>query len=508
MKSKYDMEMEQISAKDESSHGKILRQILPGTKVLECGCATGYMTRYMKEVIGAKVYIIENDKLAYQEAIQFAEDGICADLTENYWTKKFENEKFDCILFADVLEHLQSPETVLQKAVKLLKDDGKIIISIPNVTHNDVILSMCNNSWRYTSIGLLDDTHIRFFGEEDLDSLMESAGLCITIQDATIRATLTTEQKCSNQTINSEFLQYLKKRPYGEVYQFVLTAQKKEYVNEKKLEKKILCPLIDEKKSKLYFANSERELSENNCIERTFKVRDYYNFNFEIPNSAAKVIRFDPIENNACIVKDIQVHDNDGRELAIWPINGVRCDKYDIFCTFDPQYYISTENAIMDRVNIRAWIFPIYDSTVIDTFREIKGLIEKMKEDRNEYFQSSTTFQKREEDERMKNQLLSAQISNIFTINQELNVKLGKLSTEIAYANQDSKKMTENCKNIEREKLQIEKEYSDLYEQFKLCVQKQKSLEKNLDEIMNSTSWKLTSPFRRCMDIIKKGNCN
>lgn len=93
--SKYDIPMDMI-VKNQGSQGKILAQISPGAFVLECGCSTGYMTRYMTEVIGANVYIIECDEESYKQAIQFAEDGICTDLSENKWlTKYFLDIQFD-----------------------------------------------------------------------------------------------------------------------------------------------------------------------------------------------------------------------------------------------------------------------------------------------------------------------------------------------------------------------------------------------------------------------------
>ena len=45
--SKYNFAVDSINT--NSTHGKILSQIKEGSTVLECGCATGYMTRFMKE---------------------------------------------------------------------------------------------------------------------------------------------------------------------------------------------------------------------------------------------------------------------------------------------------------------------------------------------------------------------------------------------------------------------------------------------------------------------------
>ena len=66
MESKYFANIERIHEND--SHGIIISQIAPGSTVLECGCATGYMTRYMKEAINAKVSIIELNPSDYMIA--------------------------------------------------------------------------------------------------------------------------------------------------------------------------------------------------------------------------------------------------------------------------------------------------------------------------------------------------------------------------------------------------------------------------------------------------------
>ena len=51
-------------------------------------------------------------------------------------------EKFDYIIFGDVLEHLMNPEEVLRKLRKYLKTGGHIIISMPNVKHYSVLLPL------------------------------------------------------------------------------------------------------------------------------------------------------------------------------------------------------------------------------------------------------------------------------------------------------------------------------------------------------------------------------
>lgn len=220
--SKYDFN---IGDNPGGTHGLILSHVNPGSFVLECGCASGYMTKYLHEKLGCSVHIIEIDRECCAKAQQYADDWYCGDLNDCEWRDYFDY-KYDRILFADVLEHLTEPLKVLKKAEEVLSKDGKIIISIPNICHNDIIVRMYYDNWCYSKMGLLDNTHIHFWGGRNLQSFVNEAGLkietfeCITIQ------TQHTEQMYPVE-IDPALLELLKKRPYGEVYQWVITCVKK-----------------------------------------------------------------------------------------------------------------------------------------------------------------------------------------------------------------------------------------------------------------------------------------
>lgn len=221
--SKYDFE---IDLSMNSSTGMILSRIRPNSVILEFGCATGRMTRYMKESLGCRVYIVEYDKHAFQKAAEFAEDGICDDIQNYRWMERFGEIAFDAIIFADVLEHLQDPEEVLKKATDLLKDDGCIFVSVPNVTHNDVVLRAVDEHFDYSKTGLLDDSHIHFWGLENLKTLGKGAGLTVRTLDGTHCTTGSTEQTV-NLGKNRLLENMLRERQAGETYQFVLTLDKR-----------------------------------------------------------------------------------------------------------------------------------------------------------------------------------------------------------------------------------------------------------------------------------------
>lgn len=261
-----------------SSQGKILQQISPGSVVLECGCATGYMTKYMKEKLGCTVYIIEYDVSGYEQAISFAEKGFCGDLMDKSCFETFADLQFDYILFADVLEHLYDPRDVLKRAVSLLKETGTVMVSLPNIAHNDILAKLWSGSFQYTEIGLLDETHIRFWGRNDLDVFFRSVGLTIVEKDYTTVKTMQTEQYLWNNTraLDSvdgtlHIFELLQERTDGEIYQFVLKALKTDAIDNDAITVKDKLPNCNDAEHKLVFWEEwlhgiNQTLSEKNSL--------------------------------------------------------------------------------------------------------------------------------------------------------------------------------------------------------------------------------------------------
>ena len=225
---KYQFSVDHIDT--TTSHGKIINMIKDGASVLECGCATGYITKYLSETKHCNMSIVEYEQEAFDLAKQYAQDGVCADLNQPSWAEHFAGTQFDYILFMDVLEHLYNPRLALQSAEKLLKEDGKILISLPNIAHNDILINLNNNAFNYMNLGLLDDTHIRFFGKSNIPALFETTGLQLTEYDCTYMKTGASEQFWHEPCLVSDTLmELLSQREDGEIYQFILTAQKQSY---------------------------------------------------------------------------------------------------------------------------------------------------------------------------------------------------------------------------------------------------------------------------------------
>ena len=116
---------------------------------------------------------------------QFGVQGVRANLNLEA-ALPFPDRSFDLIVCKDILEHLLEPLLVLREAMRLLRDDGTIIISVPNHFYWPMRLRLLFGKgiiWRgvVTDHGAAnhewDYMHIRFFTYKGFRKFLEAAGL-------------------------------------------------------------------------------------------------------------------------------------------------------------------------------------------------------------------------------------------------------------------------------------------------------------------------------------------
>jgi 2-polyprenyl-3-methyl-5-hydroxy-6-metoxy-1,4-benzoquinol methylase len=171
--SKTDLKAELYRNKDEAYSSYIswnMIQLIPAGnhKILEVGCGAGHTLKKLKELGKANEIVgIEINEQVTQNLSDTLDRFYIGDVetidlpyTENY---------FDYILFGDVLEHLINPRRVLHSYKSLLRDDGHIIASIPNIKHHSVLLRLIFfDEFHYTDAGILDSSHLRFFTKKEI----------------------------------------------------------------------------------------------------------------------------------------------------------------------------------------------------------------------------------------------------------------------------------------------------------------------------------------------------
>ncbi len=211
-------------AERNTSHALILELVGHDKRVLDVGCASGYLSEALGKN-GCTVSGIEYDATEAEKARPFLEQLVVADLNEVDLAEQFPVESFDVIVFGDVLEHLLDPDAVLAASLKLLRPNGSVVISIPNVAHGSVRLALLQGRWNYTPTGLLDRTHVRFVTYESLLAMLERAGLAVTDLRATVADPLATEVAVDSGGLPPEVVTWVRRQPHTQVYQFVLAAR-------------------------------------------------------------------------------------------------------------------------------------------------------------------------------------------------------------------------------------------------------------------------------------------
>jgi 2-polyprenyl-3-methyl-5-hydroxy-6-metoxy-1,4-benzoquinol methylase len=149
-----------------------------GRRVLETGCSTGFLSRHLVER-GCTVTGVEVDHEAAEQARRWCERVVVADLNQSDWVARV-GGSYDTILFGDVLEHLVDPEGTLRRAAEVLDPKGRIIICLPNIAHWTIRANLLRGKFEYTSTGILDVTHLRFFTPETARQMIQNAGYRIT----------------------------------------------------------------------------------------------------------------------------------------------------------------------------------------------------------------------------------------------------------------------------------------------------------------------------------------
>lgn len=145
--------------------------------VLEIGCDIGSTMLEIKHYFPkVELYGAELNPRSAEIASCFANVQVANIEAEDI---DFGEKKFDYIIFGDVLEHLHNPEKTVHYCRSLLKENGHILASIPNVMHYSVMRGLLQGNFTYTDIGLLDRTHIHFFTYKEIIRMFGRANFSV-----------------------------------------------------------------------------------------------------------------------------------------------------------------------------------------------------------------------------------------------------------------------------------------------------------------------------------------
>jgi 2-polyprenyl-3-methyl-5-hydroxy-6-metoxy-1,4-benzoquinol methylase len=163
-----------------SSHHRILQSVRPGTRVLDVGCAGGYVAGALRQ---KGCFVVGVDSHPDADAERACDRFYVANLDGSSWAP--EERDFDYILFGDVLEHLTDP-SLLERCKEWLGPHGRVVASTPNIALWYVRAGLLAGKFEYTPRGILDETHVRLYTRSTFHGLLRRAGYRVTDEDWTV----------------------------------------------------------------------------------------------------------------------------------------------------------------------------------------------------------------------------------------------------------------------------------------------------------------------------------
>ncbi len=194
-----------------------------GKNVLELGAASGHVTVELRKR-GNRVTAVEIDISNRDLLSQAAEKVIITDLDRLDLVEKLQGEKFDVIIAGDVLEHTTRSGLILIQLQELLKEDGYVVASIPNISHGDVRLTLLEGNFPYAESGLLDKTHLQFFTRSSVKELFNDNGFEIAEIYHTVVALGQTELQVNLSSFDEDIVDFVRNAKDSNVYQFIIKA--------------------------------------------------------------------------------------------------------------------------------------------------------------------------------------------------------------------------------------------------------------------------------------------
>jgi SAM-dependent methyltransferase len=146
--------------------------------ILEFGCSSGELGAAIKARQSARIHGVELS-VTYAADARTRLDRVDESSVEMFLASGVPDDApYDCLIVADILEHLVDPWTSMSQAVRLLSPGAIVVMSLPNVLWGPGLIRVVRTGrWPRDPSGVFDGTHLRWFGLEDALDLLRQSGL-------------------------------------------------------------------------------------------------------------------------------------------------------------------------------------------------------------------------------------------------------------------------------------------------------------------------------------------
>ena len=217
--------LRQIAQGERTSLSVLASFVHAGATVLDLGTGSGALGAYLREQRGCQVDGVTINEQEAALARPHYRRVVVANLERPDWVDAFAGERYDFIVCADVLEHLQRPEATVRDCRGLLAPGGQLLVSIPNASYCGLIADLLEGDFAYRDEGLLDRTHLRFFTRRSFTAFMTDLDWTVEAVEAIARPLNESEFRTRFDALPPAVARYLLAQPDASTYQLIFRAR-------------------------------------------------------------------------------------------------------------------------------------------------------------------------------------------------------------------------------------------------------------------------------------------
>jgi 2-polyprenyl-3-methyl-5-hydroxy-6-metoxy-1,4-benzoquinol methylase len=190
-----------------------LLRMLPigeGARLLDCGAAFGFLMEAAAD-LGYAPYGIELEEHAARLLRdQFGEDRTFCGPFERAEFPGLSDRAFDCVFMCDFIEHVRSPQSVLERGAALLKPGGLLVITTPDA--GSMSRRLLGASWPHFQL-----EHLFYFDRRNLSALLGRLGFGVILARSMLKTLSLDYLACQIRTRASTTFDRLAVRAIGAV---------------------------------------------------------------------------------------------------------------------------------------------------------------------------------------------------------------------------------------------------------------------------------------------------
>jgi 2-polyprenyl-3-methyl-5-hydroxy-6-metoxy-1,4-benzoquinol methylase len=159
-----------------STHSLAIETVTPGSRVLDFGCASGFVAQFLRKEKKCTVIGVDFERPSVSAPLDgFIEHNLNTGLPD------VSLNSYDYILMLDVIEHLSNPEKIITELRNALKfaPNAKLVASTGNIAFIILRIQLLLGQFNYGKRGILDLTHTRLFTFSSFRRLFEQNGFRI-----------------------------------------------------------------------------------------------------------------------------------------------------------------------------------------------------------------------------------------------------------------------------------------------------------------------------------------